>query len=139
MFYREHALAYPKQQCTDLWQSGYHNLPQFFKMWWKTSSGRQEHHILESNIGLPYSEKGKRFNYLGLAGWDSTSKVLSLTRLSCLRVYCLSSSLLGCQPNKANESHPPGVSQVPAVTLLLIGIHGYHMEVKLGLWICATQ
>ena len=39
--------------------------------------GRQECCILKNQIGLPYSEKSKRFSYHGLACWDSTNKVFS--------------------------------------------------------------
>ena len=55
MPYREHAHAYPKPQLTYMWQSRGHNLyHNCKKMWWKTSSGRQERHILKTHFWLLY-------------------------------------------------------------------------------------
>ena len=129
-------------------------------MWWKTSSGRQERYILKTQNGLPYPEKSKRFSCYGPTRWDSASNVLSLDvrvflsyvgsqpRLMSLSypwVYCWSSPILDGQPTKANEPHLPGVSlvtlcQILAVTLSFWSVsRRYHMEVEVGLRVCATQ
>ena len=67
-----------------------------------------------------------------------------LTSLSFPRVYYRSSPLLGGQSTKANELHLPGISlamlcQLPAVALSFwLVCRGYHVEVEVGLGVCAT-
>ena len=92
---------------------------------------------------MPASSSRYRFTVRASISYVSCEP--RLKSLYCLWVYYQIPPLLEGQPIKANEPHVPGVSQamlrqVPAVALSFWMVsRGYHVEVEVGLGVCATQ
>ena len=115
MFYREHALAYPQPQFTDLWQSRGHNL----------------YHNIKKCGGKP-AQDGRNATSWKLKMGSHTQENIKIFSCQCQQgplAIGLKSEfpLLGGQPTKANEPNLPRVSlaiqrQIPSCPLVLVGI-----------------